>query len=130
MFWPLSYIGGTFAEIYGWVWGWADGLGPAVLLTTVTTLVIAGIQMPDDKTVWETLVVYFVTQGVIGMGLMSIAPAAKMYYVWGEWEKFDEEAKEWCAEDANGECIECAEGDEDCIEGLKLANLSWSWTGF
>ena len=53
-----------------------------------------------------------------------------MYYMWGEWEKFSEEAKEWCAKDADGDCIECEEGDENCIEGLKLANLAWSWGTF
>ena len=130
LFWPLSYIGGPLVKVYGWVWGWADALGSAVMLTIVTMHLIAGIMMPSDKTVWETLVVYFVVEAVMGMGVMSMAEAAKMYYMWGEWEEFSEEAKEWCAKDAEGNCIECEEGDEDCIYGLKLANLMWSTTGF
>lgn len=130
LFWPLSYIGGPMAMVYGWVWKWADMVSSPMMLTFVTMLVVAGIYMPEDKTVWETLVVYFVTQGVMGMAAQSVAKPAMMYYVWGEWDKWDDEAKEWCAKDANGECIKCEEDDEECREGLQVATMAWSWIGF
>ena len=130
LFWPLSYVGGPLVKVYGWLWGWADGLSGPLMLTILTMLIVAGIQVPADKTVWETLVVYVIVEAVMGMMAMSVAEPAMMYYVWGEWEKFSEEAKEWCAKDAEGNCIECEEGDEDCIGGLKLANMAWSWVGF
>merc|ERR1712004_878391 len=104
-----SYIGGPMAMVYGWVWKWADMVSSPMMLTFVTMLVVAGIYMPEVKTVWETLVVYFVTQGAMGMAAQSVAKPAMMYYVWGEWDKWDDEAKEWCAKDANGECIKSAE---------------------
>ena len=130
LFWPLSYIGGPMASVYGWVWKWADGVSGPLMLTIFTMLIVAGIYMPSDKTVWETLVVYTVTQGVLGMMAMGVAKPAMMYYWWGEWDKWDQEAKEWCAKDANGECIECEDEDEDCKEGLQVATMAWSWVGF
>ena len=60
LMWPFSYIGGVAAKIYGFAWGWAENLAPVAMLLTFTMLLIAGIQMPEDKTVWETLVVWMV----------------------------------------------------------------------
>ena len=118
LFWGFSYIGGPMTSVYGWVWGWADALTGPLLVTLFTMLIVAGIQVPSDKTVWETLVVYTVAEMAFAMLAMSVVEPAMMYYVWGEWEKFSEEAKQWCAKDADGNCLECEEGDENCMMGL------------
>ena len=67
LMWPFSYIGGAAVDIYGFAWGWAHALAPVAMLLTFTMLLIAGIQMPEDKTVWETLVVWMVVEGSTGM---------------------------------------------------------------
>lgn len=61
LFWPLSYVGGALADVYGWLWSWASVIGPIVNVAVFTFLLISGIYWPSDKTVWETLVVYFVS---------------------------------------------------------------------
>ena len=129
LMWPFSYIGGAAVDIYGFAWGWAHALAPAAMLLTFTMLLIAGIQMPEDKTVWETLVVWMVVEGTTGMIAKSQSEAAWLYYMWGQWDKFTDDEKEWCAKDGEGNCIECEEGDEECIKEKELANLSWSVFG-
>ena len=62
LFWPISYIGGGITSFYNILWKATDNLAPPLGLTVLTLLLVAGIYVPGDKTVWETLVVYFVTQ--------------------------------------------------------------------
>ena len=57
---------------------------------------------------------------------MAFAESAMLWYAWGEWEQWTEDEKAWCAQDADGNCIACEEGDENCINGLELAQLYWS----
>ena len=67
IFWPLSYAGDTLAGIYGFLWTWTETIGGMVAVTVFTFLLIAGIQWPSDKTVWETLIIYCVTQTYLHM---------------------------------------------------------------
>ena len=97
LMWPFSYIGGVATDIYGFAWGWAENLAPIAMVLTFTMLLIAGIQMPEDKTVWETLVVWMVVEGVTGMIAKGQSEAAWLYYTWGDWDKISEEEKLWCA---------------------------------
>ena len=129
LMWPFSYIGGAALDIYGFAWGWAEALEQVNMLLTFTMLMIAGIQMPGCKTVWQTLVVWMVVNGVTGMIAQSQSEAAWLYYMWGDWSKFTEEEKEWCVKDGEGKCIECTDGDEECEKEKELASLSWSVFG-
>merc|ERR1711920_786448 len=113
-FWPFSYLGGKTASFYGWLWKATETLGPALFLTVVTMFLVAGIYMPSDKTVWQSLVVYFVVSMIFGQMSMHFGEAAQMYYLWGEWDKMHADAKDWCAQDGDGNCIMCEEGDQDC----------------
>ena len=123
---PFSYMGGGIASFYGWIWKAAETLGPLLNLTVFTLLLVAGIYMPADKTVWETLVVYFVTQGFFMWLQICFGESATMYYLWGAWERWHEEAKAWCAQDENGDCIVCEEDDDNCRDGLEIATALWS----
>ena len=51
--------------------------------------------------------------------------SAQMYYMWGAWEAWSEEAKHWCVQGADGECMSCTEEDENCQDGLAVAQLAW-----
>ena len=57
----------------------------------------------------------------------AFGESAEMYYLWGEWNRWHEEAKEWCAQDENGDCLTCDTDDESCKDGLEVANLLWSF---
>lgn len=43
------------------------------MLVIMAMLLVSGIQVPTDKTVWETLVVYLVVQMVMGGLAMAFA---------------------------------------------------------
>ena len=124
--WPFSYVGGGISSFYGWVQKAAATLGPAMILTVMTLLLVAGIYVPSDKTVWETLVVYFVVQAFFMELDDAFGESAMMYYLWGDWNRWHEDAKAWCAQDENGDCITCEGDDENCRDGLEIATALWS----
>ena len=115
------------ASIYNMLWKATDNLAPPLSLTIITLLLVGGIYQPNDKTVWETLVVYFVTQAFLMQLGFAFGESAEMYYLWGEWNRWHEEAKEWCAQDENGDCLTCDTDDDSCKDGLEVANLLWSF---
>ena len=127
VFWPFSYLGGGAASAYGWVWAWAQATGGPLMLAVTTLLLVCGIYHPGAKTVWETLVVYYVSNAVLGVMGMIFGEMAKMYYMWGEWDMMTDEEKELCAKDANGDCIVCDDDDEDCKKALAMDKLYMSF---
>ena len=124
--WPLSYTYDEISMVYVWSFKWAKSLGLRFIPIVFTLLLTAGILVPSDKTAWESFVVYVVTQFVIGGLFMAFEESAKLWYMWGDWEEWTGDELAWCVTDANSNCIECEDGDENCINGYEVAQIYWS----
>lgn len=57
-------------------------MGKLLSITVVTMLLVAGIEEPDDKTVWETLVIYFLVEAAMTKWLEALEEKTRWWYEW------------------------------------------------
>ena len=97
LLWIPAYFSSRAAMIYGLTWVWAMGIGAITFIFTWTSLLVSGIEWPDNKEIWVTFLLY----SICSMMLMQFAKETSMgAKIWYMWDTFEEN----CERDADGNC--------------------------